>query len=124
MEVLVIEDEQLLLFAIKKKLEVAGFSTRDYSSAIEALAYLETAEKLPDAIWLDYYLKDMNGIEFMHKLKESDRTANIPVLVVSNSANQDKVSAMFALGVKKYFLKADHKLEEIIEEIKNLTNGR
>lgn len=123
MEVMVIEDEELLIYAIQKKLETAGIAPKSYKSAVDALAYLQNAEKLPDAIWLDYYLGDMNGIEFMHKLKEKDRTASIPVVVVSNSANQDKVSAMFALGVKKYFLKADHKLEEIVEEIKELVNG-
>ena len=117
---MIIEDEEMLLFAINKKMENVGISTKSYSTAKEALSYLSSAQSLPDAIWLDYYLKDMNGIEFMHELKKSDRLSSIPVVVVSNSANDEKVSAMLALGVKKYFLKADHRLEEMIEEIKKI----
>jgi len=117
---MVIEDEPMLLFSIKKKMEHAGFETQDFSSAKEALEYLNAGSNLPDIIWLDYYLKDMNGIEFMHKIKESKNLERIPVLVVSNSASEDKISSMIGLGVKKYFLKADHKLEEIIKDMKEI----
>lgn len=120
LKVMIIEDEEMLLFAINKKMENVGIQTQSFATAKEALDFLSTAEDLPDAIWLDYYLKDMNGIEFMHELKKNEKHANIPVVVVSNSANDEKVSAMIAMGVKKYFLKADHRLEEMIEEIRKI----
>lgn len=118
--VAVVEDEEMLRFAIKKKMENNGIETLEFSTAASALESLKNQDYLPDLIWLDYYLEDMNGIEFMNRLKEDQRLSKIPVVVVSNSASDEKVSAMVALGIKKYFLKADHKLEEMIDEVKRI----
>ena len=50
----------------------------------------------------------------MSKLKQEPKWAGIPVVVVSNSASADKVSQMLALGVKKYLLKAESRLEDLV----------
>jgi CheY-like chemotaxis protein len=89
------------------------------SSGQQAIDYLQSLDELPDAIWLDYYLKDMNGLAFMQELKQKPEWASIPVLVVSNSASPDKVSNMLALGAKKYILKAEYRLDEIIAMIRD-----
>ena len=117
-KVMVIEDEALLLQAISKKLELSGMTPVSCTTGKQALDYLNSLPELPDAIWLDYYLKDMNGLDFMHELKKNDKWASIPVIVVSNSASEEKVHSMLALGVKKYILKAQYRLDELIELVK------
>lgn len=125
--VLAVEDEELLLRAIEMKLTKAGKRVIGCPSAEFALEKLSEMSRPPDVIWLDYYLKDMNGLQFMYKLKENPAWAHIPVVVVSNSASPDKVSQMLALGVKKYFLKAESKLEDLVtlmDEIKSHSGGK
>ncbi len=112
--IMVVEDEMLLLQAITKKLKLSGMDALSCASGQQALDYLNSLDELPDAIWLDYYLKDMNGLVFMETVKENPKWASIPVLVVSNSASPDKVSSMLGLGAKKYILKAEYRLDEII----------
>ena len=106
LKVLVVEDELLLLEAIGAKLRKEGVEAILCSSGNKALEYVNSDAELPDAIWLDYYLKDMNGLAFMNKVRQSPKWQNVPVIVVSNSANAQKVNSMLALGVKKYLLKA------------------
>lgn len=118
--VLVVEDENLLLEAITRKLEVGNIKVIGCKSGKEALDFLNGLSKTPDAIWLDYYLKDMDGLEFMSSLKKDARLADIPTIVVSNSATPDKVEGMIALGVKRYYLKAENKLDDIISALKEL----
>lgn len=120
LSVMVIEDEPLLLRAIGKKLELTGLDVVSCTSGKQAVDYLGNLPELPDAIWLDYYLPDMNGLEFMTKVKASPKWAAIPVLVVSNSAGPNKVQSMLALGVKKYILKAEYRLEEIVDIVQEL----
>lgn len=115
---MVVEDENLLLQAITKKLKLSGMDVLSCSSGQQAIDYLENLDELPDAVWLDYYLKDMNGLAFMQTLQESDKWKDIPVLVVSNSASPEKVHNMLALGAKKYILKAEYRLDEIIGMIR------
>jgi CheY-like chemotaxis protein len=121
LSILVLEDEALLLQAISKKLTISGIDSISCTDGKQALDYLESLSKLPDAIWLDYYLEDMNGLEFVQILKKNPKWANIPVVVVSNSASPDKVSNILALGVNKYLLKASYRLDEIIEVIREFT---
>lgn len=117
--IMVVEDETLLLQAITKKLKLSGMDVLSCASGQQAVDYLNSMDVLPDAVWLDYYLKDMNGLAFMQELKAKPEWATIPVIVVSNSASPDKVSNMLALGAKKYILKAEYRLDEIIGMIKD-----
>ena len=113
--VMVIEDEEVLLEAISQKLTKYGFRTVTCISATQALNYLKDLQSLPDIIWLDYYLEDMNGAEFIDKVNENPNWKKIPVVVVSNSASPQKVQNMLAKGAKKYLIKADYKLKDIVE---------
>lgn len=115
---MVVEDEPLLLDAIAKKVRLNNMNVLPYLNGQDGLDYLKTAQELPDAIWLDYYLKDMNGLTFMQSLKQNSKWEKIPVVIVSNSASPDKVNNMLQLGAKRYLLKAEHRLDEIIETIK------
>lgn len=116
--IMVVEDEVLLLQAITKKLKLSNMDVLSCSSGQQAIDYLENLDELPDAVWLDYYLKDMNGLVFMQAIRDNPRWSHIPVIVVSNSAAPEKVHTMLGLGAKKYILKAEHRLDEIIAMIR------
>jgi DNA-binding response OmpR family regulator len=113
--VMVVEDEALLLQAINLKFKKVSINVISCATGEQAFKYLEDLEKLPDAIWLDYYLTDMDGLDFIQKLKTHEDWLKIPVIVVSNSASDEKTKNMLALGIKKYIIKADYRLEEIVD---------
>lgn len=116
--VMIVEDEELLLQAITTKLKLSDIEVVSCMSGKQAIDYMNNFQTLPDAIWLDYYLKDMNGLEFMQELKKHEAWMNIPVLVVSNSANPEKVHMMLTLGARSYLLKAEHRLDDIISTLR------
>ncbi len=138
--ILVIEDEQALLKAVQMKLEKNDFKVlavrsveRAFSTEFEenkngkvllssvekALEYLKDLESV-DAIWLDHnLLGDENGLDFVKKFKKNEgRLSQVPIFAVSNTADPELVKSYAALGVTKYFVKAEHKLENIMAEIK------
>src|SRR5687768_18153132 len=115
--IMVVEDEVLLLQAITKKLKLSNMDVLSCASGQQAIDYLTNLDELPDAIWLDYYLKDMNGLAFMQSIRDNPKWSHIPVIVVSNSASSEKVHTMLGLGARKYILKAEHRLDEIIQMI-------
>ena len=121
---MVVEDEHLLLKAIVRKLRLNNLNVIACESGTQAIENLNKKTAPPDAIWLDYYLGDTTGIEFMKKLRQNKKWTDIPVLVISNSANPDKVSAMMALGAKGYLLKADYRLDKLVSEIQSLINTK
>ncbi|MES2223774.1 MAG: response regulator [Patescibacteria group bacterium] len=137
--ILVIEDEKPLLEAVKMKLEKNNFDvitsrsvirafgspleedgkgTVTKDSIIEALKHIENLERV-DAIWLDHNLLGKeDGLDFVTKFKANDgKWSKIPIFVVSNTSNSDLVKTYAKLGVNHYYIKAEHKLENIIKEI-------
>jgi DNA-binding response OmpR family regulator len=132
--ILVIEDERSLLKAIKIKLEKNNFkviTSRSVDNAFStpiknitisnvevALKHLEELEQV-DAIWLDHdLLGEEDGLDFVTKFKANGgKWSKVPIFVVSNTASSELVKAYAKLGVKKYYMKAEHRLENIIKEI-------
>lgn len=137
--ILVIEDERPLLEAINAKLEKNGFSVItarsveqtfnakleknglgviSVSSIEQAIKYLESLEQV-DAIWLDHHLLGKeDGLDFVKKFKANGgRWNKIPIFVVSNAASPKTIQSYMDVGVSKYYVKSDHRLDEIIKDI-------
>ncbi len=116
--ILEIEDERPLLEAIKKKLELSGFSVLTARSVEQTHEYTKDVENI-HAIWLDHYLLGKeNGLDLVAQLKADESTKNLPIFVVSNTASPDKVQSYMHLGVTKYYTKSNFRLDQIIDNIK------
>ncbi|MFZ2310128.1 MAG: response regulator [Patescibacteria group bacterium] len=116
--ILVVEDEKPLLEAIHIKLEKSGFSVVTSRTAEQAYGLLEDLAKI-DIIWLDHYLLGKeNGLDLVAKIKNDERYKNIPIFIVSNTASSEKVQSYINLGVNKYYIKSNYRLDNIIEDIR------
>ncbi len=123
--VLVVEDEQPLIEVIKKKLEISGFDVLTARTINQAMAYVEDIEVI-DIIWLDHYLLGgESGIDFVVKLKGGEKKwREIPIFIVSNTAGPDKLQSYMELGVDKYYVKSDYRLDQIVGDIKSLLHDQ
>jgi CheY-like chemotaxis protein len=78
---LVVEDEDMSANVLRLFLEAEGFVVLHCSSAEDALLL---APKQPLAlITLDLRLPEMNGWQFLQRLREDSTLANIPVVIIS-----------------------------------------
>ncbi len=119
-KVLVVEDDKPLQDAIVMKLTKEGINTTtaiNFDQAIEAL----NKEGVFDAIWLDHYLLgDKDGYEVVKETQKEIRWKNIPIFLVSNTINPEKVQPYFDAGIVRFYVKSDYKLEEILNDIKSI----
>lgn len=117
-QVLVIEDELPLSTVIKQKLESNGFMVTTARTAEQAMNYIDELQNI-DVIWLDHYLLGKeSGLDILAKLKaDGSKYQDIPVFVVSNTASEESVQSYMRLGATKYFVKAEHKLGEIVDDV-------
>jgi CheY-like chemotaxis protein len=121
--ILVIEDERPLIRVIEAKLIKAGFDVLTARTVDQGLHYMEDIRTI-DAIWLDHYLfGEKTGLDFVVKLKSPDSPwRNIPIFVVSNTASKDNLQSYIKLGVNKYSVKSNHRLDEMTDDIRTFLN--
>ncbi len=92
-KVLLVEDNPVNRMLIKK---ILSFHDPEVLEAVNGKDGIEKAEKyLPNLILMDLQLPEINGMEAIKILKETDKTKNIPIAAVSaNIREEEKVKAM------------------------------
>lgn len=110
-----VEDDSNIRELVVYTLETTGFQARGFEegkSFLEALA-LET----PDLILMDIMLPGEDGISLLKRLKNSSKTRDIPVIMVTaKSAEYDKVKGL-DLGADDYVTKP-FGMMELVSRIK------
>ena len=80
-EVLIVEDEPEIAELIEFHAERAGMRARTIHSGKLALELIRREK--PDVIVLDLMLPDLDGLEVCRRLKQSDDTRGIPIVMVT-----------------------------------------
>ncbi len=83
--VLVLEDEQDVRDVWVEALEIAGYSVVGIAAGVEALQRLPDLQ--PELILLDMMMPEMDGFEFLARIRANPVSAHIPVLIVSALGN-------------------------------------
>ncbi|MEK7335031.1 MAG: response regulator, partial [Candidatus Binatota bacterium] len=97
---LVVDDEPDIVHIVKTMLETEGFEVlcaNDGSQVFDLVA-----ERIPDILIIDRMMPGMNGIEVISKLKESPRTASIPIIMLTSMDKFDDVSEGYKQGADGY----------------------
>jgi two-component system, sensor histidine kinase and response regulator len=93
--VLVVDDEPPNVLLLQDLLEARGYTVWTASNGQEALA--SASERIPDVVLLDVMMPGMSGFDVCRELKADQRTAMVPVLLVTSlDARQDRLAGMGA----------------------------
>jgi len=101
--VLIIEDENDLAELVSFNLEKEGYRT---ITALDGASGLEAARsQQPDLILLDLMLPGMMGMEVCKILKKSEKTAHIPVIMLTAKGEEIDRVVGFEVGADDYVVK-------------------
>lgn len=110
-----VEDDSNIRELVVYTLETTGFDARGFEEGKQFFKALE--EELPELILMDIMLPGEDGIALLKKLKLSQRTKDIPVIMVTaKGAEYDKVKGL-DLGADDYVTKP-FGMMELISRIK------
>jgi two-component system chemotaxis response regulator CheY len=116
--VLVVDDSSSIRAIIKKIIKVSGFDVAEFLDACdgrEALSIM--AANQVDLVLTDINMPNMNGLDLIARIKENERLASVPVVVVSTEGSEKKMAEAMALGAVGYVKKPF-----VPEEIKQTLN--
>lgn len=114
-KILVVDDEISICMLLQ------NFLSQDYEvvtlyNAMEAMEWLE--ENLPDLIISDIQMPEMDGYDFLTKVRQKGFTKHTPVVMLSGRAESKERIKCYRLGAQDYLTKPfnPEELEELVKK--------
>ncbi len=114
MKVLILDDDEFVLDLYKRVFKLEKHEVEGASDGVEGLAKLERMKQLPDIIILDVMMPNMNGFDFLKKIKAEEAFKKIPVIILSNLYSREDRQKGLDLGANIYMVKSEHDPKEIV----------
>jgi DNA-binding response OmpR family regulator len=119
--VLIVEDEAPMLKVLTEKFSKEGFTVFEARDGKEGLEV--ALDKKPDVVLLDILMPTMDGIEMLKRLREDPWGKMVPVFLLTNLNDLEKISESVRIGISGYLVKTDWKLEDVVNKVKDKLQG-
>lgn len=103
-KILIVDDEKDIVRIIQYHLKQEGFRVIKAHSGGEALDIIDSAGDI-GLIILDIMLPGINGLEICRKLKSSEKTKNIPVIMLTVKSEEADIIKGLRTGADDYITK-------------------
>jgi DNA-binding NarL/FixJ family response regulator len=118
---LLVDDEPGLREAVSAYLEDSGFTVKVSANAQDAWQSMETDR--PDLIISDIMMPQVNGYEFLQKVRSDERFVSLPVIfLTARGMTSDRIKG-YQTGVDAYIPKPFDP-EELVAVVQNLLSRR
>ncbi len=118
-KILLVEDDKFLSNLLKIKLEKGGFEVVRAFNGEEAILKLKNEQDVK-LIILDIILPQKNGFEVMQEINQDPLLSKIPIIIVSNLAQEEDVAKGKTLGAIDYFVKSKTPIDQLIKKVEEL----
>jgi DNA-binding response OmpR family regulator len=115
--ILVVDDSPTYGYALSGELQKDGHDVAYAETGRDALMYLDSQKA--DLVILDVFLPDLNGVEVCRRIKASERTTKLPVLVLTGREKSAVRSEAAAANADEFAVKSTD-LESIRNKVRNL----
>jgi len=117
-KILIVEDDAVLQKTLREYLTGEGFDAISAGDGEEGIRVAK--QENPNIILLDIILPKKDGYEVIKELKGNQRTAKIPIVLLTNLGGIHDVEKALELGATTYLIKSDYRLEEVVGKVKEI----
>jgi two-component system alkaline phosphatase synthesis response regulator PhoP len=101
--ILIIDDEEDLIELVRYNLEQEGFQVEGVTDGESGLR--RAVQKMPDLILVDLMLPGMDGLEVCRALRADNRTASVPIIMLTAKSTESDRIVGLELGADDYVVK-------------------
>ena len=117
-KILLIEDEEILIDLLEKKLIQEGYDVVVAEDGEKGLEKMR--QSIPDLILLDIVMPKKDGMEVLEEMNKDEKLKAIPVIVISNSGQPVEIERIKRLGARDWLVKTEFDPQEVINKIENI----
>jgi len=115
-KILLVEDEEIMIDLLKKKLTREGYDISIARDGEEGLRKMQ--EEKPDLVLLDIIMPKKGGFEVMEEMQKDEELRKIPVIIISNSGQPVELDRAKRLGAKDWLIKTEFDPQEVVDKVK------
>lgn len=113
-KIIIVEDDKTIAEIYKQKLEGGGH-TVEVVDDVSAVATITAAK--PNLVILDIIMPKINGLDILREIKAKPETSAIPVLLLTNVAEDASVAKGLEYGAYGYLLKSETTPDQILPRV-------
>ncbi len=117
-KILLVEDDSMIVEMYKLRFEEEGFEVTVTDKGSEAIKLAESLK--PDIILLDIILPEVDGFNILQTLKSDANTKDLPILLLTNLAQESDKERAMAMGANDYFVKSQHTPSDVLQKVMEL----
>jgi DNA-binding response OmpR family regulator len=103
MNIIVADDDKVLSKMICGILKESGHTTRAVFDSMQVM--MSAVKEPPDLVILDINMPGGKGLDALRKLKNSSKTNNVPVIIITGSTDQKLADEVLTLGATHFLPK-------------------
>ena len=115
--ILLLEDDKNLRETLVDIFEIQGFEVVTATNGVEALTFLD--EVAPNLIVSDVMMPEMDGFEFLKRIKKNPQMENTPVIMLTANTLQEVKYKGLEYGANDYITKP-FDTKELLFKVQNL----
>lgn len=116
MKILAIDDQQLVLLPLQKRLNALGYDVKIETDANQGVSIYNSFN--PDLVIVDINMPGISGLDIVKYIRNS-KNADTPIMVLSGNTQDAIITTGFDLGINDY-MKKPLSLNEICARVKRL----
>lgn len=120
--ILIVEDEPILMRALKDYLEMEEYAVDTAFDGEEAIKKLQ--KQVPDVMLLDLLMPKRDGFYVLEEIKKNPEWGQIITIVLSNLGGDQEIKRALGMGADDYFVKTQHLIEEVAKKVKQHLKDR
>ncbi len=105
MNALVIDDSRGARIMLSKHLTGYGFTIHQEPRATTALTHLQSSNTTYDIAFVDVFMPEMNGIEFVREIRKNEDYDQMFLFMVTSDASEARMREAMEAGADEYFIK-------------------
>ncbi|MBC6998887.1 response regulator [Cytophaga sp. FL35] len=116
MKVLAIDDQQLILMSVKKRLTEIGYDVEVADNGEKGIELFDSLE--PDLVLVDINMPGMSGLGVVQHIRQTKKSQT-PIIIMSGNTDEKVIVDGFDLGIDDY-MKKPVSLDEMSARIKRI----
>ncbi|MDD5738875.1 MAG: response regulator [Candidatus Pacebacteria bacterium] len=118
MKVLIIEEEEIVLNLLSKKLLEQGYEVKTARNGEDGMIIAK--KEIPNVVLVDVNVAPKDGFTVIAEIKKNELLCNVPIIIIFNSNQPLEIKKAKELGFEDWVFKTEFNLQEIIQKIKQV----